>query len=439
MKLHPRLLIVSLIFCILFPKIISAQEEYVFDLSEIEKKPYHLGGYVEFRPVVFGLDKDASLYKFGFYNHNEGNTIEEYNLRLHVDGTYEWDKAGLYIKANSYLRKTYQGWSDETKIFEGYVSLKPSLSFTLDLGKCTLKWGKGYAWNPVAFVDRPKNPDDPELGLEGYIMARADYIKSFASGPLNTLAFTPVLIPSERHINEDFGKTRHLNLAGKLYLLLYNTDLDFLFFAGGSKGNAYGIDFSRNIKSNFEVHAEFAYIRDVKNIFIDPNVFSDPNGKGFEKVYNTKSYLIGVRYLTEAETTYILEYYHKGAGFSKKDMRDFYSFLNNAYNQYISSGDDALIKKTSQLNFDRINPMKDYLYLRIAHKEPFDILYFTPAVTIIYNVNDSSFSFSPELLYNPITNLELRIKAGFIYGKNFTEYGEKQNDYKIELRTRYHF
>jgi hypothetical protein len=40
-----------------------AQEEYKFDLSEIEKKPYHLGGYVELRPVLFGLDRDASLYK----------------------------------------------------------------------------------------------------------------------------------------------------------------------------------------------------------------------------------------------------------------------------------------------------------------------------------------------------------------------------------------
>jgi hypothetical protein len=32
----------------------------------------------------------------------------------------------------------------------------------LDAGKKVVKWGKGYAWNPVAFVDRPKNPEDPE-------------------------------------------------------------------------------------------------------------------------------------------------------------------------------------------------------------------------------------------------------------------------------------
>jgi len=58
-----------------------------------------------------------------------------------------------------------------------YLSLKPSPSLTSKLGKQTLLWGKGYAFNPVAFVSRPKDPDDPELALEGYITASADYIK----------------------------------------------------------------------------------------------------------------------------------------------------------------------------------------------------------------------------------------------------------------------
>ncbi len=54
-------------------------------------------------------------------------------------------------------------------IYEGYLSLKPSSSLSFNFGKQTLLWGKGYAWNPVAFVSRPKDPDDPELAREGYI------------------------------------------------------------------------------------------------------------------------------------------------------------------------------------------------------------------------------------------------------------------------------
>jgi hypothetical protein len=30
-----------------------------------------------------------------------------------------------------------------------------------------------YAWNPVAFIDRLKDPYDPELNLEGPILASA--------------------------------------------------------------------------------------------------------------------------------------------------------------------------------------------------------------------------------------------------------------------------
>jgi hypothetical protein len=48
-------------------------EEYKLDLSEIDKKPYHLGGYLEFRPVLNGLDRNAALYQVKFYNQDVGN------------------------------------------------------------------------------------------------------------------------------------------------------------------------------------------------------------------------------------------------------------------------------------------------------------------------------------------------------------------------------
>ena len=83
--------------------------------------------------------------------------------------------------------------------------------------------------------------------------------------------------------------------------------------------------------------------------------------------------------------------------------------------------------------------MRDYLYLRASQKEPFDILYFTPSLTGIFNVNDKSFSISPELLYTGIKNLELRLKTTFLVGDSYTEFGEKQNYCRIEFRVRYFF
>ncbi|OGW21626.1 MAG: hypothetical protein A2077_04405 [Nitrospirae bacterium GWC2_46_6] len=427
-------LFLALLFIIGFTALVRA-EEYTFDISEIEKKPYHIGGYAEFKPVFFGLDKKASLFKLKFYNRDEGATLEEYNSTLQLEGSLQKGIAGLFIKTNTDYKKSYLGEDQQTTIYDGFLSLKPSSSLTIDLGKKTLKWGKGYAWNPTAFVDRPKDPDEPEQSMEGFILASADYIKSF-DGALKTVSFTPVLIPVYNHMNNTFGDINKLNFAGKLYFLFYDTDIDFIIFTGGSKTTRYGADFSRNITPNFEIHGEFSFINDYKKKFIDGN------GNSFEKEYDAKNYLIGIRYLTEKDTTYIFEYYRNGTGFSSGEMRDYFSFINEGYDSYISTGSATLIKKALTLtegNYGKPNPTRDYIYLRVSQKEPFDMLYFTPSATVILNAADKSFSLSPELSYTGITNLELRVKAAFISGERLTEYGEKQNDYRTELRARYYF
>jgi hypothetical protein len=253
---------------------------------------------------------------------------------------------------------------------------------------------------------------------------------------LRTLSLTPVLLPVDGGINDDYGEPDHLNAGGRLYALFYDIDVDLLFLAGGSRTDRYGFDFSRNITANFEVHGEFAYLRDVRKKVIDAA------GAITEKESDEQSYLIGIRYLTEAETTWIAEYYHNGAGFSRDEVRDFFNFVNRGYDEFVATGDASLLHQAENLatgGLSRMNPMKDYLYLRASQKEPFDILYFTPAATAIVNLNDGSFSLSPEILYTAVTNLELRLKATVLEGEKLSEYGEKQNDYRMELRLRYYF
>jgi hypothetical protein len=422
----------------LLASISFAEEEYKFELSEIEKKPYHLGGYVELRPVLFVLDRDAALYKLKFFNRNEGKTIEEYNGKLQLEGSLEKGIARLFVRTNFDLKYSYLGWehNDSKRMFyEGYLSFKPSPSLSFKFGKQTLLWGKGYAFNPVAFVSRPKDPEDPELALEGYITASADYIKSF-DGPLKTFSITPVIFPAYEHINDDFGKINKLNFAGKLYFLLYDTDIDLIGLTGGSKTNRLGIDFSRNITTNFEIHGEFAFINNQTKKVID----SQGNISGSK--FDAKSFLLGIRYLTTSDTTFIFEYYRNGAGFTHLEIKDYFSFIDKGYDLFLSNGNDSLLKKASNVtegNYGRSNPLKDYLYLRVSQKEPFDILYFTPAITAIMDLNDRSFSLSPELLYTGITNLDLRLKATALVGQKGDEYGEKPNDYRVELRVRYYF
>jgi len=429
------MLLVILTLLSISPCPLSAEETYKFDLAEIEKKPYQFGGYLEAKPLLSRFNTDSSVYRLKYADQDLGRTLEEANFKLQLEGSYEKEIARLYFKTNTDYKMSRLGDRENTDLFEGYLSLKPSTSWRIDAGKKTFKWGKGYAWNPVAFIDRPKDPDDPEVGMEGVFALSADYTKSF-EGPLKTVSFTPVLQPVYDHVNSEFGKKDYMNLAGKLYLLWYDTDIDLMVLTGGSRTTRYGADFSRNVATNLEIHGEVAYIKDVQASLVDRA------GKVTSREFDATSYLLGIRYLTARDTTYILEYYRSGTGFSEEQMKGFFGFAHDAYRTYQTTGSDTKLNKAAQLfegQYGRPNPMQDYLYLRILQKEPFDILYFTPALTTILNLNDRSFSLSPEIAYTGITNLNLRLKAMFITGATESEFGEKPFDFKLELRVGYYF
>ena len=61
-------------------------------------------------------------------------------------------------------------------------------------------------------------------------------------------------------MNEDFAQTNGLNFAGRLYFLLYDTDIDLIWLTGESRTDRFGMDFSRNITTNLEIHGECAVV-----------------------------------------------------------------------------------------------------------------------------------------------------------------------------------
>lgn len=432
-----RLALTVIAVLVLFlPAAAAAEETYRFDASEIEKKPYHFGGYVEFKPLLFGLDRDSAFYKFRYFDDPQGQTLSELNGRVQLEGSYEKDIYRLYARTNTDLKYSSASGSSEHSVFqEAYASLKPSPSLKIDAGKKTLKWGKGYAWNPAAFVDRPKDPDEPEQALEGFIVGTADYIRSF-DGPLKTFSFTPVILPVYDHVNDAFGNNNKLNFAGRFYFLLYDTDIDLMFMTGGSRPDRYGVDFSRNITSSFEIHGEYAYLRNSRKTVLDAS------GNASQVEADAQSYLAGIRYLSATDLTTIVEYYHNGTGFSKDELENFFASVNRAYNLFQSTGNASPLVNARNLAegaYGRFSAGENYLYVRLSQKEPFDILYTTPALTWIVNLDDRSYSLTPELLYTGFTNWELRLRTTFLVGGRSTEFGEKQNDYRLELRVGYYF
>ncbi|MCX7165651.1 MAG: hypothetical protein NTV11_05180 [Rhodocyclales bacterium] len=431
MSLHWRAL--ALCACLLTAA--AQAEEFSFDATEFDKKPFEFGGYVEFKPDRSWLNRDGAFYKLNFYNRAGQDTLDRNSGTLKLNGKYTQGIATVNLRADAEVRRDALISDRINRFDEAYVSFKPDPGFTLDIGKQALKWGKGYAWSPVGFVERPKDANDVELAREGYTMLAADFIRNF-DGDLKTVAFTPVVLPVGSQTNQDFGKPNHVNAAAKLYLLYLDTDIDFTWLGGGSRTPRIGLDFSRNLSSTLEIHGEWARIRDVEQRVVSPA------GATTTQRSDAVSALLGLRYLTEQDTTYILEYYRNGTGFSQSQTRDFYTLVDSGLAQFRTTGSSALLQKAqtaSQSGYGKPNAGERYLYLRASQKEPFDIVYFTPSLTLIGNLDDRSYSLTPELLYNGVTNLELRLRATWLKGGAGTEFGEKQNAHKLELMARFYF
>lgn len=421
-------------FLFFVPGSVLAQDEYNFDeLEQFEKKKYSINGHVELNYEHIDFNRNSQLYRLNFFQ-DEQDTMDKISGTLQLGGNYSHAKFDFnwLLEVNGSNDNT--SGKDTADIFEAYGSIQPFPNLTIEAGKKVLKWGKGYAWNPVGFVERQKNPNDPNLTREGFLVLGTDYIRSFDS-PLKTVALTTVLIPVSSDINEDFGEADHLNIAAKLYVLYRDTDIDFMVFSGGSRSNRLGVDFSRNISSNFEIHGELAWFPGFKKQVVDET------GRLHVGESDHLSGLLGIRYLSENETTWIAELYHNDTGFSEEQMVDFYSFADRALMQG-EAGDIAATTRAlgiSRKGYASSTPMRNYLYLKVSNKEPFDILYFTPSLATIINLDDGSFTLTPELLYKGFTDLEIRVRASLLSGQDLSEYGEKKNDWKFELRIRYSF
>lgn len=421
--------------CLAVPLRVGADEAYTFDSGKYETKAFELRGYAEIEQVYSVSNEQSALYQLEFFDEDPRASIFGVSAVLELEGRYRKDMSTLSFRTHSSKVWDYTDESAETELYEGLFTLQPDPGFTFDLGKKAYLWGTAYAWNPVAFVERAKDAGNADLTREGYWTASFDWIRSF-DGPLKTVAFTPLLLPNNGNINEDFGRAGYTNLAARLYLLYGDTDIHFMALAKGSKSARYGMDFASNLSPNFEIHGEVAYVTDVSLLDITPGCKTRQQAP-----QDTISYLAGLRYRTEGDIGIIAEYYYNGAGNSTESQQQFFECVHRAWE---ANDPDLLagLPLKGDLDkgpFTKPNPMRSYVNLRVWWDEPYNLLYFVPAIQMLYNLEDNSYSIAPELYYDGIEPLTLRLRLTVPIGDPLTEWGEKPNDYKLEFRLRYYF
>lgn len=402
-----------------------------FDPSAYDKKAFEWTGFVEARPEHQRLRPGSAGYALQYPGESR-SSANRLGAAAEVSAVLRHQSLSFNFTGHASWLDEPRGTTSDYRNYEAYASWQIDPGSNVQFGKRALRWGKGYAWSPVAFLERAKDPTDPELAREGFVMATGAWVRSF-DGPLQTLALTAAVVPTTGNLNEDFagGATNgHTNPALKLYALVYDTDIDVIWAGRGSRGPRFGIDFSRNLGSQLEIHGEWARVSDA------PRVVLAGGGTLQTQIRTYDSALIGLRYLTERDTTLIVELYRNGGGYSPEELGAFYDLART------SAGNPALASLASRAavqGYNRPNAAQRYAYLRVSQKEPFDILDFTPSVTLIANTGDHSWSLIPEVLYTGIKNVELRARVALNRGDAGSEYGERAVRSRVELRARLYF
>lgn len=412
---------------------LSTAEDFSFDASEFEKKTFEFSGYVEQKEELLKLRSMSPAYQLAYPGAPERSDLLRSTGTLELSGKVNLGDFVLDARAQgSQADDALVSATHELGVMEGGLRWSASPGLTLDVGKRVQRWGKGYAWSSVAMVERPKDATDPSAAREGFVMASGEWTKSL-DGPISAVSLTGVLLPTDGSLNSDFGQTQDLNPAAKLYLLAWNTDMDVMWRGRGARAESFGVDFSRNLSAALEVHGEWARTLDVTR-----NLVSSAGVTRSEQL-DFDSYLMGLRYLTPGEMTWIAEYYRNGTGYDGQELGAYYQFLDAALAPGAPAALAAKARTVAQSGYGRANPGRDYVYLKASVSEPFNWVYGAASVTTMINLNDHSYQVTPELSYTGFANWELRARLIVLAGQPQTEFDEKASEARLEVYARYYF
>ena len=440
MKVLPGTLAAALSTALTLGSVLARAEEFKFDAAEFEKKPVELFGYFEQKEEALKLRSNSPAYQLA-YPGQSGESGRSGLLRststLELGGRLNLDSFVADLRTQSvYSYDDILRSNDSNKVMEGGLRWSAGPDLTLDLGKRVQRWGKGYAWNPVGFVERPKDPNDPQASREGYTMASGEWTTASlgeSGGPISNVTLTGLVLPTNAHMNADYGTTADLNPAAKLYLLALDTDIDMMWRGKGARPQSFGFDFSRNLSSALEVHGEWARTLDA------PRLSLGANGLTTSESMNFNSYLLGLRYLTQGEVTWIGEYYRNGAGYSADQLDTYYQFLDRALGTNAAPALENKARAIAQAGYGKANPGLDYLYVKASVSEPFNWVYGAASLTAMTNLNDGSYQITPEISYTGFNNVELRARVIVLGGPAQSEFTEKASSSRLEVYARFFF
>ncbi|MEW6709291.1 MAG: hypothetical protein AB1403_05645 [Candidatus Riflebacteria bacterium] len=422
-------MVLILVFLAAFP---ALAEDYSFDVESFTPKRLEMDFRLDLRPGFSWFNAASRFYQLAYAEKEPRSFQQNHSVLAGTNGKYRLgSNSGFHFDGLLTISRFAGTTRDSHVLNESYVLFDVSPALQIGAGKRTFKWGKGYAWNPVNFAGRQKDLNDIDLALSGYSMLFSQFTRS-GSGYLSNLTLTLAYLPVLHDLNDDFTVCESNNLVAQLYLLLGNTDVDLYMHLGESGNRRFGIDFSRNLAENHEIHAELVGALEQTDIGIRPG------GAVVRDSARRNSLIVGTRYLDRNDVTYIFEYLHNGAGLEQEEMHSFYSAADQAVRLQNRPQMRQQAYNFSQF-INRQFVMKDYLYFKASKPELFNHLYLNGSLFTLGNLADKSSSTTFEISYTGTTNQIVTLRYTANLGNRNSEFGQKLSSDRVELRCQYFF
>ncbi len=411
-----RFILPVIVILWVFPGSVSAQNDdlYTFDAGDFSKKTWEWQGELKTTITSRSLNSDSVLYPIKFTSDEPDQAID-LNFQLSFESRWDWDWSRLFVSVEGNIQRSDLDDADDesSMLREGYWQFSGLDPHSIEIGKRLLRWGKGYAFNPVAFLERSKNPEDPEASREGLWVFQGVWIPGEVLFFDNS-SLSLVYLPIRDDFNDDYAASviEGDEWGLKLYVLAGTTDMDlYLVKRHDSTEMDWGFDFASNITSNFEAHGEYA------------RIISE--GSEEQKI------LVGTRYLTENDITWILEGYHDSSGLTKEDSQ--------ALLESVRAGSITAAGKLMSISRQGKMLNRNYAYIKASIKEPFNWLYVTPSTAWLINMDDSSINTTIQLTYTPVNNWDYQTSWQHMAGGSVTQFGENIVQDRIVMEMAYSF
>ncbi|MEW6378904.1 MAG: hypothetical protein AB1611_04785 [bacterium] len=405
--------------------------------EETIRKAFDLAGQIHYSHFLSGKNEDAGISLLE-HHYPEDRSDPTDQIQMWIWGSRELGKSHLSWKIKSFAQTNSSETEKKSEVEEACITWPLHSELRLSAGQKVFSWGKARAWNPQAFIDSPHDPLDSDPSHDGLVFGGFEYGQKYPPGPdpLQELTFTTLIFPVQERVNEEFGQPKNWNLAGKLSLLFWNTEIDFVTLKGKSRPERYGFSFSRQLRPRWEFYGDFGMIPNNEKIFLDQS--GDLWEISFPAIYS----LWGLQY--EGGTVrWTGEYYRNKAGFTPEEMRSYYQYLHRITDSQTKGGNnEALARRLMTLTrkyYHRPDLMQVYAYTEILKRGFLWIKHLTSSLAGVWNLQDQSYCLCPQFRYDSPLNLSVGLQGTFAGGKPFTEFGEKAIRWSVEASLTYSF